>query len=112
VTSTPGLGGTDQLHHGRKLTFLRGLRTDFQHGGFSCFSFSFNKAGGLGDFAGYHIVFEREASMDDSGLTDPNRFLRHTNTSEQQYPLCFLGQFHKNTLRTFYEDTEAWFDSY
>ncbi len=50
--------------------------------------------------------------MDDSGLTDPNRFLRHTNTSEQQYPLCFLGQFHKNTLQTFYEDTEAWFDSY
>jgi hypothetical protein len=107
---TPASGGTDRLHYSRKLAFLRGLRTDFQHGGFSCFSF--NNAGELGDFAGYHIVFEREAFIDDSGLNDPNRFLRHTNTQEQQYPLCFLGKFHKNTVQTFYEDTEAWFDSY
>ncbi|MFC6613651.1 hypothetical protein ACFQAS_01525 [Halopenitus salinus] len=107
---TPTSGGTDRLLYSRKLAFLRGLRTDFQHGGFSCFAF--NKAGDLGDFAGYHIVFEREAFMNDSGLSDPNRFLRHTNTSEQQYPLCFLGLFHKNTLQTFYEDTDEWFCSY
>jgi len=106
---TPASGGTDRLHYSRKLTFLRGLRTDLQHGGFSCFSF--DNAGELGNFAGYHIVFERETFIGDSGLHDPNRFLRHTNTNEQQYPLCFLGQFHKNTLQTFYEDTDEWFDS-
>ena len=36
---TPASGGTRDSFYGRKLSFLRGLRTDFQHGGFSCLSF-------------------------------------------------------------------------
>lgn len=106
---TPASEGTDELHYSRKLAFLRGLRTDFQHGGFSCLEF--DKAGELGDFAGYHVVFDRTSFIDNSGLNDPSRFLRHSNESEQRHPLCFLGQFHKNTLQAFYSDTETWFDS-
>jgi hypothetical protein len=101
--------GSDSSYYTRKLTFLRGLRTDFQHGGFSCLTFE--KAGVLGDFGGYHIIFNRETFMNDSGLRDPNRFLRHTNEREQRQPLCFLSQFHQTSLQNFYNDTESWFNA-
>lgn len=99
----------DLPYYGRQLSFLRGLRTDFQHGGFSCLRF--DRAGELGDFAGYHVVFDRKAFVDDSGLRDPGRFLQHTNEAERQYPLCFTGRFHQETVQSFYEDTERWFAS-
>ncbi len=103
-TASSGSGST---YYARKLSFLRGLRTDFQHGGFSCLAFE--KAGELGDFGGYHIIFNRDAFMNDSGLHDPDRFLRHTNEREQRQPLCFVGTFHQTNLQQFYEDVEAWF---
>lgn len=96
-------------YYSRKLGFLRGLRTDFQHGGFSCFSFI--KAGELGDFAGYHVRFDRDSFVNDSGLHAPERFLRHTNESERRHPLCFIGRFHRTTLQQFYADVESWFDA-
>lgn len=105
---TPG-DEEDGTYYQRKLAFLRGLRTDFQHGGFSCLDFK--KAGELGEFTGYHVEFDRQAFVGDSGLRNPEEFLRQTNENEQQYPLCFIGQFHRETLKSFYEETEAWFDS-
>lgn len=99
--------GSTSSFYARKLSFLRGLRTDFQHGGFSCLSFE--KAGELGDFGGYHVIFDRDSFMNDSGLREPNRFLRHTNEREQQRPLCFVGTFHKRSLHEFYADVESWF---
>jgi hypothetical protein len=102
-------GDDGSLYYSRKLGFLRGLRTDFQHGGFSCFSFA--KTGELGDFAGYHIRFDRDSFVNDSGLHEPERFLRHTNEAERRHPLCFIGRFHRNTLQRFYDDVEAWFDA-
>ncbi len=50
---TPASGGNDNSYYGRKLGYLRGLRTDFQHGGFSCLTFE--KVGELGNFEGYHV---------------------------------------------------------
>jgi hypothetical protein len=97
------------VYYTRQLAFLYGLRTDFQHGGFSCFEFS--SVGNLGDFVGYHITFDRTAFIEDSGLRDPSRFLRHTTARERRHPLCFIGSFHENTLLDFYEDTIQWFDS-
>jgi len=105
---TPASGGTSQSYYGRKLGFLRGLRTDFQHGGFSCLSFE--KAGELGEFGGYHIVFDEPAFLQESGLDEPSRFLRHSNGQEQRHPLCYLGQFQQETLQAFYDDTVAWFE--
>lgn len=99
----------DGTYYERKLAFLRGLRTDFQHGGFSCLDFK--KAGELGAFTGYHVEFNRQSFVNDSGLRDPEAFLRHTNENERRYPLCFVGQFHKEALKSFYGATEAWFDS-
>ncbi len=104
---TPASGGSDGFYYGRKLGFLRGLRTDFQHGGFSCLTF--NKAGELGDFEGYHVVFDRAAFLADSGLREPNRFLRWTNEAEQRHPISYIGSFHQHTLQEFYDDVEAWF---
>lgn len=106
---TPASGGTEASYYCRKLSFLRGLRTDFQHGGFSCLSFE--KVGELGDFGGYHIVFDREAFVEESGLEDATRFLGYSNEREQRYPLASIGQFHQNTVQEFYEDTENWFSS-
>lgn len=104
---TPASGGTESSFYGRKLSFLRGLRTDFQHGGFSCLSFE--KVGELGNFAGYHVEFDSEAFVQNSGLHDPERFLRYTNDNEQKYPLCFIEQFHTSPLQVFYGDVEEWF---
>lgn len=104
---TPASGGTTNSYYGRKLGFLRGLRTDFQHGGFSCLSF--DKAGELGDFGGYHLVFDDEAFVEESGLDDAGRFLQDTNANEQHHPLCYIGQFHQQTLQDFYDDSEDWF---
>lgn len=104
---TPVSGGNEQLYYGRKLGFLRGLRTDFQHGGFSCLTF--NRAGELGDFEGYHVVFDRSAFISDSGLQEPGRFLRWTNEAEQRHPISYIGSFHQQTLQDFYGDVEKWF---
>ncbi|MBX0288486.1 hypothetical protein EGH22_19325 [Halomicroarcula sp. F28] len=105
---TPASGGTTKSYYGRKLGFLRGLRTDFQHGGFSCLSFE--KAGELGAFGGYQIVFDEPAFLQESGLDEPSRFLRDSNGQEQRHPLCYLGQFQQDTLQAFYDDTVAWFE--
>lgn len=104
---TPVSGGSDHFHYGRKLGFLRGLRTDFQHGGFSCLSF--DRAGELGDFEGYQVVFDRPSFVNDSGLREPERFLRWTNEAEQRHPISYVGAFHQQTLQDFYDDVEAWF---
>ncbi len=106
---TPASGGSDESYYGRKLGFLRGLRTDFQHGGFSCLTF--NKVGDLGDFEGYHVVFDREAFISESGLREPNRFIRWTNGAEQRHPISYIGSFHQQTLQDFYDDVEAWFSA-
>lgn len=105
---TPASGGSTRSYYGRKLSFLRGIRTDFQHGGFSCLSFE--KTGELGDFGGYHVEFQRESFVEESGVDGANRFLQHTNQREQRYPLCFVDRFHRETVREFHEDTEAWFE--
>lgn len=104
---TPASGGSETSYYGRKLGFLRGLRTDFQHGGFSCLTF--DKVGELGDFEGYHVVFDRSAFITESGLRDPSRYLRWTNDAEQRYPISYLGSFHQQTLQDFYDDVEKWF---
>lgn len=106
---TPAGGGADDSYYGRKLSFLRGLRTDFQHGGFSCLTFE--TAGELGEFGGYHVVFDRQAFLEESGLRDPQRFLAQTNESERRYPLCFVAGFHTKRLQSFYDDLEDWFES-
>lgn len=104
---TPISGGSNRSHYGRKLGFLRGLRTDFQHGGFSCLTF--DKAGEIGDFEGYQVVFDRLSFINDSGLREPERFLRWTNEAEQRHPISYIGTFHQQTLQDFYDDAEAWF---
>lgn len=105
---TPASGGTDVSYYGRKLSFLRGLRTDFQHGGFACLYFE--SVGELGEFAGYHIRFDKQAFINDSGLRSPTRFLGYTNESEQQHPICYIARFHTHILQKFYENIEEWFD--
>lgn len=105
---TPASGGCEDSYYGRKLAYLRGLRTDFQHGGFSCLTF--DSAGRLGDFEGYHVVFDRVAFIEDSGLGEAGRFLHWTNAAEQRHPISYVGSFHQQTLQDFYRDVEAWFE--
>lgn len=104
---TPASGGTDRSYYGRKLSFLRGLRTDFQHGGFS--SLRFRTAGTLHGFGAYHVEFDRQRFLAESGLADPGRFLRHTNPSERRHPLSFAGRFHRETFQSFAADVADWF---
>lgn len=106
---TPASGGTPDSYYGRKLSFLRGLRTDFQHGGFSCLRFT--TAGTLHGFGAYHVEFDRQRFVEDSDLTDPTRFLAHTNERERQHPLAFVGRFHGNAFQSFAADADSWFDA-
>ena len=106
---TPASGGTDDTYYGRKRGFLRGLCTDFQHGGFSCLRFV--RAGTLHGFGAYHMEFDRGRFVEAGGLVDPGRFLAHTNESERRRPLSFVGRFHRNAFQSFAADAEAWFDA-
>lgn len=106
---TPASGGTADSHYGRKLSFLRGLRTDFQHGGFSCLRFP--KVGTLHGFGAYHVEFDRGRFVAEGGLVDPGRFLAHTNENERRRPLSFVGRFHRNAFQSFAADAAAWFDA-
>lgn len=106
---TPASGGTDVSHYSRKLSFLRGLRTDFQHGGFSCLRFT--RTGTLHGFGAYHLEFDRQRFVEDSDLADPSRFLAHTNENERRRPLSFVGRFHRNAFQSFAADVNAWFDA-
>lgn len=106
---TPNTAAEEESHYGKQLAFLRGLRTDFQHGGFS--SFQFSKVGELGDFGGYHVEFNRQRFVEESGLRDPESFLRHSNDAQRQYPLCYIGRFHTQTLNGFHTDTQEWFNT-
>lgn len=103
---TPATGGSEESYYGKRLAFLRGLRHDSQHGGFSCLSF--DKSGELGAFAGYHLTFDSQRFINDSGLRTPSRFLEHTNDRQSSYPICYIGTFHKATLQPFLEDVDQW----
>lgn len=102
-------GGAESSYYGRKLSFLRGLRTDFQHGGFSCLRFT--KAGTLHGFGAYHVEFDRQGFVENDGLTDPTRFLAYTNENERRRPLSFVGRFHRNAFQSFAADVDEWFDA-
>lgn len=94
-------------HYSRKLEFLRGIRTDFQHGGFSCLQF--RRVGTIGELIGYTVAFDCESFLNEGDVERPSRFLRHTNENERSSPVSFIGRFHHETLATFYEDTREWF---
>lgn len=99
--------GRSGLHYSRKLEFLRGIRTDFQHGGFSCLQF--RRVGSLGELIGYTVSFDCESFLRGSEVDHASRFLRHTNENERSSPVSFIGRFHREALTAFYEDTREWF---
>ena len=80
---TPASGGTDASHYGRKLSFLRGLRTDFQHGGFSCLRFT--RAGTLHGFGAYHLEFDRQSTAKLSHHIDDPRELKRRVATNRTY---------------------------
>ena len=84
----------------RKISFLRGLRNDCQHGGFS--SLTATEQGRLGDFSGYHIEFDRSAFVANDPIDDPAQYLAHTNDNERRYPMTFVARFHQRDLDRFY----------
>ena len=94
--------------YSRKLTFLWGLRVDFQHGGFSSISHK-----------RYHedeenILFQQEISengfVENTPLDDMDRYLQYTNANEREFPYLFISRFHNNELDHFYDDCLNWFN--
>jgi hypothetical protein len=93
--------------YARKVTFLRGLRTDCQHGDFAGLNYQIydqNEERIL-----FEQVFSEHAFVDKTDLGDMGRYLNHTNPNEREYPFRFIAGFQRNEFDHFYEDCLNWF---
>jgi hypothetical protein len=105
----PGNDQGNSSRYSKKVEFLRGLRIDFQHGGFS--SLKLTHQGELGEFAGYHIEFDEHEFISNDYIDTPTKYLKHTSENNRRHPICFIANFHKNDMDRFFESCTTWFSS-
>lgn len=104
----PDRNGASAPEYTRRLAFLWGLRNDFQHGDYWCLSVE--PEASRDEFEYYHLYFEKrdfeaspEGSLDESG-----DYLAHAPDEDQQYPLPYIGDFHRNLFTEFEQNFESW----
>lgn len=92
----------------RRGTFLWGLRNDFQHGDYWCLSIE--EQGSMDGQDKYHLLFKKEhfeatakGNIDSSG-----DYLAHAPDSDLEYPLPYIGDFHRNLFNEFETAFENW----
>lgn len=92
----------------RRLTYLWGLRNDFQHGEYWCLKIE--PEGSQNGYDYYHLYFDKrhfeatpQGELDDSG-----DYLAHAPDEDQRYPLLYIGDFHRNLFASFEQDVESW----
>jgi hypothetical protein len=93
--------------YSRKLTFLWGLRVDFQHGDFSGIYHQLHHE--YDDKVEFCQKFSEDRFVDDTSLSGLSRYLQYTNPNEREYPFVFVSRFHNNELDHFYDDCLDWF---
>lgn len=94
--------------YSRLLTFLWGLRVDFQHGHFS--GVKYERYDKRSDTILFRQKFSRKGFVEDTPLDSMNDYLRQTNSNEREYPFVFISRFHNNELDQFYDDCLDWFN--
>lgn len=85
-----------------------GLRNDFQHGDYWCLSVE--REGSSGDESYYHLYFEKQyfEATASGDLDDSGEYLAHAPDSDQEYPLAYIGDFHRNLFTEFENAFETW----
>lgn len=92
----------------QRLTFLWGLRNDFQHGDYWCLSVEREASRNGHDY--YHLYFEKQdfEATPEGDLDEAGDYLAHAPDSDQRYPLPYIGDFHRNLFTEFEQDFESW----
>lgn len=92
----------------RRGTFLWGLRNDFQHGDYWCLSVEFEATREGKDC--YNLYFEKRdfEATPKGNLDEAGDYLAHAPDDDQQYPLPYIGDFHRNLFSDFESAFESW----
>lgn len=104
----PDRGERGAPRYVRRGLFLRGLRNDFQHGDYWCLSIT-SEGTDAGD-ALYHLRFSKESfePTPRGGLDEAGAYLAHANDEELEFPLAYVGTFHRQLFNEFEEAFESW----
>ncbi|RJS96556.1 hypothetical protein [Halococcus sp. IIIV-5B] len=94
--------------YSRNLTFLWGLRIDFQHGHFSGIRHELYHE--YEDRVHFVQKFDENGFVDDSPLDEMERYLQYTTQNQRELPYAFVARFHNNGLDHFYDDCLDWFN--
>lgn len=92
----------------RRGTFLWGLRNDFQHGDYWCLSINYESSTDSKDY--YHLYFKKQEfeASPKGDLDQSSDYLAHAPDTDQEYPLPYIGDFHRNLFSEFENSFEEW----
>lgn len=92
----------------RRLTFLWGLRNDLQHGEYWCLNV--DRVDSRGNYEYYHLRFDKRhfEATPRGNIDETGEYLAHAPDEDQQYPLPYIGDFHRNLFVAFEQDFESW----
>lgn len=92
----------------RRGTFLWGLRNDFQHGDYWCLSVEHERSHNGKNY--HHLYFEKRyfGAAAKRNLDETGDYLAHAPDSDQEYPLPYIGDFHRNLFSEFENAFESW----
>jgi hypothetical protein len=92
----------------RRLTFLWGIRNDFQHGDYWCLAVEHETTRNGYDY--YHLYFRKQYfnATPEGSLDTAGDYLAHAPDDDQRYPLPYVGEFHRTLFSEFEQDFEAW----
>ena len=99
------VGAPEYVH---RLMFLWGLRNDFQHSDYWCLRVEHEARRDEYDY--YHLRFQKQffTATPKGDLDSAGDYLAHSPDSDQEYPLPYIGDFHRNLFNQFERDFDAW----
>lgn len=99
------IGAPDYVRRG---VFLWGLRNDFQHGDYWCLDVE--KEGERDGEALHHLYFRKQdfEATPQGNLDEAGDYLCHAEDRELEYPLSYIGRFHRKLFNEFETEFEEW----
>lgn len=104
----PDQDNTGAPEYVQRLTFLWGLRNDFQHNDYWCLRVEHEATRDGYDY--YHLRFQKQFfnATPKGDLDSAGDYLAHSPDSDQEYPLPYIGDFHRNLFNQFERDFDEW----
>lgn len=92
----------------KRLVFLWGLRNQFTHEQYRCLALERDAAH---DGEEYFTLKFREtlyAPTPKGGLEESGDYLRYSDATDRDHPLCYIGEFHQTCFNEFETDLNKW----